>query len=86
MSTWAKSVSPSPPEARFDESVDEVASRSRQDGRLHALASARGVNHGLATLRKLRWSGGSISMIVRIAPMPCERSTSTVSRLCVIPG
>jgi hypothetical protein len=37
---------------------------------------ARGVNQDEATLRKLRCSGGSISMMVRIAPMPSLRSIS----------
>ena len=47
---------------------------------------ARGVNQDEATLRKLRCCGGSISMMVRIAPMPSLRSMIWRLRGCVMPG
>jgi hypothetical protein len=47
---------------------------------------ARGVNHGEATLRKLRCSGGSISMMVRIAPTPSSRVMFTSLREWTMPG
>ena len=55
------------------ERVDELA-RARPARPRRCDSCARGVNQDEATLRKLRCSGGSISMMVRIAPTPSLRS------------